>query len=58
MTLGEELSDTLLHEAGVFVTPGFIFGHNGNDYIRISLCASVPVLEKALEKVIRWRRNG
>jgi hypothetical protein len=58
MTLGEELSDTLLHEAGVFVTPGFIFGHNGDDYIRISLCASVSVLEKALEKVIRWRRNG
>ena len=57
-TLGEELSDTLLYEAGVFVTPGFIFGHNGNDYIRISLCAPVPVLEKALEKIIRWRRNG
>jgi hypothetical protein len=58
ITPGEELSETLLHEAGVFITPGFIFGHNGNNYIRISLCAPVPVLEKALERVIRWRRNG
>lgn len=46
-----ELSDRLLHEAGVFITPGFIFGKNGEHYIRISLCASVPVLEKALKKV-------
>jgi hypothetical protein len=57
-TPGQVLSDALLYEAGVFVTPGFIFGHNGDDYIRISLCAPVPVLEKALEKVIKWKRNG
>ena len=48
---GQDLSDRLLHEAGVFITPGFIFGHNGENYIRISLCAPVPVLERALEKV-------
>ena len=46
-----ELSDRLLHEAGVFITPGFIFGHNGEQYIRISLCAPVPALEKALERI-------
>ena len=57
-TPGQVLSDALLYDAGVFVTPGFIFGHNGDDYIRISLCAPVPVLEKALEKVIKWKRNG
>ena len=50
-TPGEVVSDTLLYGAGVFITPGFIFGKNGNDYIRISLCAPVPVLEKALAKV-------
>ncbi len=33
------------------MAPGFIFGHNGDNYIRISLCAPVPKLEKALEKV-------
>ena len=50
-TPGEVVSDKLLYEAGVFITPGFIFGHNGENYIRISLCANVPTLEKALEKV-------
>ena len=45
-TPGEIVSDRLLYEAGVFITPGFIFGKNGNNYIRISLCAPVPVLEK------------
>ncbi len=50
-TPGEVVSNALLYGAGVFITPGFIFGKNGNDYIRISLCAPVPVLEKALEKV-------
>ena len=50
-TPGEVVSDKLLYEAGVFITPGFIFGHNGENYIRISLCANVPTLEKALAKV-------
>ena len=50
-TPGEMVSDRLLYEAGVFITPGFIFGKNGNNYIRISLCAPVPVLEKALDKI-------
>lgn len=54
-TPGEAVSDKLLYEAGVFVTPGFIFGRNGRDYIRISLCAPVPVLEKALRKVLSIR---
>ena len=50
-TLGERISDKLLYNANVFVTPGFIFGKNGKDYVRISLCANVDVLEKAVEKV-------
>ena len=45
------LSDKLLHEAGVFITPGFIFGRNGEHYIRISLCAPVEKLEDALHKI-------
>lgn len=56
-TPGERLSEALLYEAGVFITPGFIFGRNGNNYIRISLCAPVPVLEKALEKIVAWQQN-
>ena len=45
------LSDKFLYEAGVFLTPGFIFGSNGANYLRISLCANVPTLEKALAKI-------
>ena len=45
------LSDKLLHEAGVFITPGFIFGHNGEKYLRVSLCATVEVFGRALEKI-------
>lgn len=49
--LGEIIADRCLYEAGVFITPGLIFGHNGNDYIRISLCANVATLERALQKI-------
>lgn len=51
LTPGEELSERLLWGAGVFITPGFVFGQNGTDYVRISLCAPVPTLEKALGRV-------
>ncbi len=50
-TLGEQVSDKLLYEAGVFVTPGMVFGRNGQDYIRASLCAPVEQLEAAIRKV-------
>lgn len=48
-TLGERMSDFLLYEKGVFLTPGMVFGTAGNDYVRISLCAGVPDLERVLE---------
>lgn len=47
----EALSDRLLHSAGVFITPGFIFGSNGNRYLRISLCTDTAALERALEQI-------
>ncbi len=48
---GEQMSDLLLYEAGVFVTPGMVFGSNGNRYIRISLCATQERMEEALQRV-------
>ena len=48
---GEILADKVLYEAGVFITPGFIFGKNGEDYVRISLCAKQDVLKRAAEKI-------
>ena len=47
----EPVSDKILYGAGVFITPGFIFGKNGTNYLRISLCAPVPVLEEAYKRI-------
>lgn len=48
---GYELSDYILQEAKVFITPGGIFGSEGNSYIRISLCAKEDVFEEAINRV-------
>jgi LL-diaminopimelate aminotransferase len=45
------LSDAVLQQARVFLTPGGIFGSNGNGFIRISLCQPVEVLHEALVRV-------
>ena len=47
----EELTERVLHEARVFITPGFIFGTNGSRYIRISLCAKEEKMLEALERI-------
>ncbi len=44
----EDLTERVLHEARVFITPGFIFGSNGERYIRISLCAKEEKIQAAL----------
>ncbi len=50
-SFGETVSDRILHDAGVFITPGFIFGRNGRNHIRISLCADCGTLRKSAEKI-------
>ncbi len=50
-TDAEELTERVLHEARVFITPGFIFGSNGRRYIRISLCAKDEKMEEALARI-------
>lgn len=45
------LSDELLYERHVFLTPGGIFGSNGNRYVRISLCSDVATLQTALYQI-------
>ena len=49
----EELTERVLHEARVFIVPGFIFGSNGSRYIRISLCAKNDKLEEALKRILQ-----
>ncbi len=53
----EELADRLLYDARVFVTPGFIFGSNGNRYIRISLCATKEKMTEALNRIKQFAYN-
>ena len=47
----EQLTEKVLHEARVFITPGFIFGKNGRRYIRISLCAKDEKMKTALDRI-------
>lgn len=52
----EDLTERILHEACVFVTPGFIFGSNGQRYLRISLCAKDEKMVEALQRIkaLKW----
>ncbi len=47
----EELCDRVLDKARVFITPGFIFGSQGDRYIRISLCSTPETMRKALKRI-------
>jgi len=48
---GYRLSDALLYQHDLFLTPGGIFGQNGTSYIRISLCAEESAFETALTRL-------
>lgn len=50
-TSSEEFADRVLRDARVFITPGFIFGSNGERYVRISLCATEERLAEALQRI-------
>jgi LL-diaminopimelate aminotransferase len=49
---GYALSDDVLYKAGVFLTPGGIFGSSGEKYIRVSLCAPVQKIEDSMKRII------
>ncbi len=46
-----DLSDEVLNDAHVFITPGTIFGTQGDKYIRISLCAKQDVLKESIKRI-------
>jgi LL-diaminopimelate aminotransferase len=48
---GYELSDKVLNDANVFITPGGIFGSAGDKYIRVSLCATEEKLKEAINRI-------
>jgi LL-diaminopimelate aminotransferase len=48
---GYALSDRVLHEAGVFITPGGIFGPAGQGYVRVSLCSTKERLQESIDRI-------
>ena len=48
---GFVLSDEVLYNAGVFITPGGIFGDAGEKYIRVSLCSTEDKFEEAIQRI-------
>ncbi len=55
---GYALSDELLYEKDLFLTPGGIFGLNGQRYIRISLCSPVETLQRGLKRLAKVGTNS
>jgi aspartate/methionine/tyrosine aminotransferase len=47
----EQLTEKVLHQARVFIAPGFIFVSAGERYIRISLCAKEDKFDEALQRI-------
>ena len=48
---GFELSDIVLKESNVFITPGGIFGNAGNNYVRVSLCTTEEKIEESITRI-------
>jgi LL-diaminopimelate aminotransferase len=48
---GYALSDRVLQECGVFITPGGIFGSAGQGYVRVSLCAPVARFQESIDRI-------
>jgi len=55
---GRELVDRLLDEAHVFITPGEIFGSNGDRYIRVSLASPKEDFLEGITRVIKWKEQN
>lgn len=47
---GEEFIDNILYDKDIFITPGTIFGSNGEGYIRFSLCVTEEKIKEAIER--------
>ena len=48
---GHSLADRILMETRVFITPGFIFGPQGDRYVRVSLCQPAEVINSAIDRI-------
>jgi len=48
---GYALSDAVLYNAQVFITPGGIFGSAGNGFIRVSLCSPEEKIKQSIDRI-------
>ena len=48
---GFELSDEVLYNSNVFITPGGIFGNAGEKYVRVSLCSNEVKLIESIDRI-------
>ncbi|OAV69261.1 LL-diaminopimelate aminotransferase [Bacteroidales bacterium Barb6] len=53
----ETLADRILYRANVFITPGFIFGSQGERYVRLSLCCKEDMLQETLKRIETYDTN-
>jgi len=53
----EQFVNDILYKASVFITPGFIFGKNGTNYLRISLCTTEEKLMEALDRIKSYLKS-
>jgi LL-diaminopimelate aminotransferase len=47
----EEITDSVLYDNDIFITPGTIFGSQGEGYIRFSLCVESEVIKEAISRL-------
>ncbi|MFV8352347.1 aminotransferase class I/II-fold pyridoxal phosphate-dependent enzyme [Flavobacterium sp. XS2P14] len=50
VTSAEVFIDRILHEKSIFITPGTIFGSNGEGYIRFALCIKEEKIREAISR--------
>lgn len=55
MTSAKKYIDELLYESHIFLTPGEVFGSNGDRYVRLSLCSPVEDYEMAITRIAKWK---
>jgi LL-diaminopimelate aminotransferase len=53
---GYVLSDEVLYKAGVFITPGGIFGDAGKKYVRVSLCSTEEKISESIERIMKIKQ--
>ena len=49
-----EFCEQALENAGISITPGSIYGENGNGYVRITICQPEEIIRSAISRLKNW----